>query len=329
MASPSANTVALIITPQPIPASELSTLTTELVDLLGNLQAGTSLTSRQLSPTAIELHLTLQSCPSNLRECKTLTDTTPLKKFQAQHNLSALIIQPATLHAAHRTPGLIVFDMDSTLIQQEVIDELARRVGKYDQVSAITEAAMRGEAPYTDFAASLRARVGLLKGVPGDVWDGLKKDVITFTPGARELVKGLRQAGWKSAVLSGGFMPLAEWVQAELGLDFALANFLVEEEGLLTGELLEGKAIVDGAMKATVLNELAAKWSVEKESIVAVGDGSNDLLMMEEAGMGVAFNAKEKVQERAPVRLNAGAGGLREVFWVLGYSDDEIQELTK
>lgn len=268
--------------------------------------------------------------PLSLQACTLLTHTPALQTLQTTHAIS-LIIQPRSLHSLHRThPGLAVFDMDSTLIQQEVIDELARAVGRYDRVAAITEAAMRGEAPYTDFSASLRARVALLKGVPVSIWDELKRDVITFTPGARELTRALRQLGWKTAVLSGGFTPLAEWVKETLGLDYAVANFLVADEergGVLTGELVAGRPIIDGQAKRELLVQLAAENGVPIERTIAVGDGSNDLLMMGVAGLGIAFNAKPKVQAAAPARLNGES--LLDVLYVLGYSQAEIRKLQQ
>ena len=215
--------------------------------------------------------------------------------------------------------------MDSTLIQQEVIDELARAVGRYDQVAAITEAAMRGEAPYTDFEASLRARVALLAGVPVSVWDHLRTAVITFTPGARELVRLLKGLGWKTAVLSGGFTPLALWVKAELGLDYCYANHLVEINGFMTGELVPGMPIIHATKKRELLEEIAQAEGVPMEHVIAVGDGSNDLLMMHRAGLGIAFNAKPKVQMQAPVKLNARS--LLDVSHILGYTVDEVTDV--
>lgn len=260
-----------------------------------------------------------------LAECKNITDSTlePIMR----HHKAELVLQPSFLYCHHKIAGLAVFDMDSTLIQQEVIDELARAVGKYDECAAITAAAMRGEAPYTDFAASLRARVKLLKDVPTSIWDELKKNVITFTPGARELMKALKALGWKTAVLSGGFMPLAEWVKSELGLDYALANFLVEdiEQGCLTGELVEGKDIVDGEMKRLTLTRLAEEYWVPKECIFAVGDGANDLKMMEASGLGIAFHAKPRVQLLAPSRLNTES--LLDVLHILGYKKAEVDSI--
>lgn len=274
-----------------------------------------------------ELKLTTNSnSPLTLPQCSAITRLPRLQLIE-QRDAVQILIQPSELHALHRTPGLAVFDMDSTLIQQEVIDELARAVGLYDAVSAITAAAMRGEAPYTDFEASLRARVALLAGVPTSIWTTLRSDgTITFTPGARELVALLRRRGWKTAVLSGGFTPLAEWVRDTLGLDYAFANHLVADEGrgVLTGQLVEGEMIVHAERKRELLLQLAGEYGIPIERTVAVGDGSNDLLMMGAAGLGVAFNAKEKVQLAAPVRLNGDS--LIDVAYVLGFTEAEVDE---
>lgn len=269
-----------------------------------------------------ELVLFMTTTPT-LRECKAFTDSREVQALQ-QHNHVEIVLQPGSLYAAHRKPGLAVFDMDSTLIQQEVIDELARAVGLYDQVAAITEAAMRGEEPYTDFEASLRARVALLKGVPTGIWDQMKDGVITFTPGAAELLRALKRLGWKAAVLSGGFTPLAVWVQQTLGLDYAYANHLVADPvlGQLTGELVESTPIIHGAKKRELLLEIAKENAISLENVIAVGDGSNDLPMMDVAGLGIAFNAKPKVQDAAPSKLNSAS--LLNVLYLLGYTKEEI-----
>lgn len=173
--------------------------------------------------------------------------------------------------------------MDSTLIQQEVIDELARAVGKYDQVAKITEAAMRGEL---DFEQSLQARVAQLKGVKTDIWEQLKRDIITLSPGAESLVKVLKRLGWKTAVLSGGFTPLAFWLRDRLGLDYAYANQLSTDGQGLTGRLVADAPIIHATAKRELLVQLAMENKIPLANTIAVGDGSNDLLMMGVAGLG-------------------------------------------
>jgi phosphoserine phosphatase len=216
---------------------------------------------------------------------------------------------------------LFVFDMDSTLIQQEVVDVIASYAGLEEQVSKITEAAMRGEL---DFNESLAQRVALLRGIPSDVFERLKSK-ITFTPGVKELCKFLRAKGVKLAVLSGGFIPLANWVKEQLGLDYAYANTLeISEDGTqLTGKTV-GR-IVNGAVKAQLLHEIAVRESVPLENVVAVGDGSNDLPMMTTAGFGIAWRAKPIVQQKAPSKLNTTK--ISDILYVLGYNDEQIEEV--
>ncbi|CAG8482930.1 13688_t:CDS:2 [Racocetra fulgida] len=199
-------------------------------------------------------------------------------------------LQPFNVFRKHKR--LVVFDMDSTLIQQEVIDEIAKMAGVVNKT--ITEAAMNGEI---DFKESLRRRVSLLKGTSTDVLQAIKKNLI-FTEGAHLLCKALKKIGFKLAVISGGFIPLAMYVKNELGLDYAFANQLkVSSDGLtFTGEL-DGP-IVDGERKAELLEVIAQAENIKLEQVVAVGDGANDLFMLAKAGLGIAFNAKPRVQEK-------------------------------
>jgi phosphoserine phosphatase len=236
-----------------------------------------------------------------------------------RENLAQVVIQEDTVF--RRFKRLAVFDMDSTLIQQEVIDEIARKVGVEDKVSAITERAMNGEL---DFEASLRERCSLLKGVSSNVFEELKL-VITLTPGASDLVKLLKRLGFKTAVLSGGFTPLATWIANELGLNYVHANNLVvSDDGLtLTGQL-QGE-IVDSQKKRELVQRIAKENDIPLAQVLAVGDGANDLPMMKVAGLGVAFNAKERVQKEAPVRLNRES--LFDVAFLFGISKAEVSKI--
>jgi len=242
----------------------------------------------------------------------------------------SLTLNPKTLQPPYPRFKLAVFDMDSTLIDQEVIDELARSIGLVSAVSAITARAMNGEI---DFSQSLIERVALLKGVRADVWDSLKTDgSITIAKGARELISGLKAMGVKTAVVSGGFMPMASWLKEQLGLDYAFANHLLVSPPTkevpyehLSGLVDLEKGIVDAEEKRRVLLRLAKEKGVDVGQTIAVGDGSNDLLMMGAAGLGVAWRAKAKVQKRAPGRLNGES--LEELLYLFG-GDAEWCETT-
>lgn len=242
-------------------------------------------------------------------------------KFEREWNCE-VILQPSNVYRRYKR--LAVFDMDSTLIQQEVIDEIASFIGVQKEVSAITARAMNGEL---DFAASLKARVALLKGVTANVFEQLKSR-ITITPGAKELCKCLKRLGFSLAVLSGGFQPLADWLAAQLGLDHAFANHLVidPKSQTLTGELDPNYSIVDAEHKRNLLITLAKNKNIPLQQTMAVGDGANDIPMLKTAGLGVAWKAKSKVQMEAPARLNVGEG-LLDLVYLLGVTGEEVSEL--
>ncbi|SKA64713.1 phosphoserine phosphatase SerB [Desulfobaculum bizertense] len=217
-----------------------------------------------------------------------------------------------------RNRRLICFDMDSTLIQAEVIDELAREAGVMDKVAAITESAMRGEL---DFKQSLRHRVSYLEGLPVSVMDNVAER-IQLTDGARRLFGNLRKLGYKVAILSGGFTYFGRKLQQELGIDYVHANELEMKDGKLTGRV-DGE-IVDGARKAALLQEIARKENLDLQQVVAVGDGANDLPMLHLAGLGIAFHAKPVVRRDA--RQSISTLGLDSILYLLGMSDREALE---
>jgi len=192
---------------------------------------------------------------------------------------------------------LVQLDVDSTFIQQEAIELLAAKAGVLKEVSKITDAAMRGEL---DFAQSLLARVGLLKGLPETVFDQVR-DEITLTDGARDLVKLLHSQGHVVSLVSGGFVNIMQPIVDELKIDYFRANTLEVVDGLLTGQVLG--SIVDRAAKAQALTEFALDAQVDMENTVAIGDGANDLDMMAIAGLSIAFNAKPVVIEAADLSI--------------------------
>ena len=213
---------------------------------------------------------------------------------------------------------LVVMDVDSTLIQQEVIDLLAQKAGAQDQVKEITEAAMRGEL---DFAESLKARVALLAGLPESVIAEVQSE-ISLTPGARTLVKTLHQLGHSVAVVSGGFTAVIEPLIKELGISHYRANTLEIVDGKLTGKVLE--PIIDRAAKATALQDFAKIEGVALEQTIAIGDGANDLDMISIAGLGIAFNAKPAVKAAADSSVSAPY--LDSVLYLLGITREEVEE---
>jgi phosphoserine phosphatase len=217
---------------------------------------------------------------------------------------------------ARRSKRLIVLDVDSTLVRGEVIDELAARAGRAAEVARITAAAMNGEL---DFAESLRARVGVLAGLPVEVLDEVR-EALELTPGARTLIRTLQRLGFRCGIVSGGFTQITDPLAETLGLDFAAANTLEVVDGKLTGGLVGD--IVDRPGKARALERFAAEYGIPMDQTVAVGDGANDLDMLNAAGLGIAFNAKPFVREQAHTALNQPY--LDAVLQVLGFTRDEV-----
>jgi phosphoserine phosphatase len=255
--------------------------------------------------TAIDLHVSGID-PERLR--------TMLADEAARQEVD-IAVQPANL--MRRGMRLIVMDVDSTLIQGEVIEMLAAHVGCEAEVAEITERAMRGEL---DFAESLRARVALLEGLDASALDKVY-DELTLAPGARTTVRTLKRLGYRFAIVSGGFSQITDRLAEELGIDFAAANTLEVVDGHLTGRLVG--PIVDRAGKAEALRRFAAQSNLSEAATIAIGDGANDLDMLSAAGLGIAFNAKPLVQEAAHAAVNVPY--MDTIMYLLGISREEIE----
>lgn len=220
-----------------------------------------------------------------------------------------------------RNRRLVCFDMDSTLIQTEVIDELAELNGVGEQVRAITESAMNGEI---DFKESFKKRMALLEGLSEEVLQNVAEN-LPITKGAHRLMKALKYYGYKTAILSGGFTYFGDYLQKELGIDYVYANELEIKDGKLTGNYLG--EIVDGAKKAEYLKAITEKEGIHINQTIAVGDGANDLPMLNLAGLGIAFHAKPKVKENAASSISSL--GLDGVLYLLGYHDRHIDMMEQ
>ena len=247
-----------------------------------------------------------------------MTLSNNLKKIfsmSAQEISPGLVVQNLPNNLRLRDYKLIAFDMDSTLINIECVDEIADAVDRKVEVAAITEAAMRGEI--TDFKDSLRRRVALLKGVTLADMERVYAERLRLNPGASELVAACKSVGMTVLLVSGGFTFFADRVQARLGIDVVRANVLAIQNGALTGGLVDQHwgDICDGEQKRLTLLEMCSKLGIEPAQAIAMGDGANDLPMMGEAGLSVAYHAKPKVREQAQVAINTG--GLDRLLEVL------------
>ena len=220
---------------------------------------------------------------------------------------------------AHRkNKRMICFDMDSTLVDMEGIDEMARKAGVHREVARITDKAMRGDF---DFEESLRQRVAMLRGLALDEVMGIRNQMI-LSPGADELLTTLKWLGFKLGIVSGGFDIFAGYLKDRFSLDFAFANRLETKNGALTGKV-QGD-IVDAAQKARLVNQVACDMGIPLDQVVAIGDGANDSLMLTQAGLGIAYNAKEALDRVANVALSKAR--FNHVFHLLGISDEDIEE---
>ncbi|GAB2862088.1 phosphoserine phosphatase SerB [Nocardioides pacificus] len=287
----------------PLHAHAMAAVAGRIADVGGNIDRIVRMARYPV--TAIDLHVSG-------------VDTASLRSVlapEAARQHVDVAVQPASL--IRRGMRLIVMDVDSTLVQGEVIEMLAAHAGCEAEVARVTEAAMRGEL---DFEESLRSRVALLRGVDASALDQVY-DAIQLAPGARTMVRTLSRLGYRFAIVSGGFSQITDRLAKDLGIHFSRANELEIVDGKLTGGIV-GR-VVDRAGKAEALREFAAKVGVPESSVVAVGDGANDLDMLNAAGLGIAYNAKPAVREAADTSVNVPY--LDAVMYLLGITREEIE----
>jgi phosphoserine phosphatase len=250
----------------------------------------------------------------NVNEVKNLSQLKS-KVIAKSHELNIdLALQK--MEAYRKNKRLVFFDMDSTLVDMEIIDEMAQRAGVFKEVSRITEKAMRGDI---DFEESLTQRVALLKGLKVEELEKVRNEM-KLSEGAKDLVDTLKRLGFKLGLVSGGFDYFSDFLREKLGLDFSYANRLEIKNGILTGKVL-GK-IVDNTYKAKIVNMVSSEEGVLLDQTVAIGDGANDVLMLGQAGLGIAYNAKERLERAANMSL--GRARLKNILYILGISDEEM-----
>lgn len=290
----------------PLRPHAVATVTSSIADCGGNIENIERLAAYPV--TAIEFHVSGADL-SALRNDLTA---------QSVNMGVDVAVQAAGI--GRRAKRLVMMDVDSTLIQGEVVELLARHAGCEAEVAAITDAAMRGEL---DFEESLRRRVALMAGLPADALAQVAGE-IQLTPGARTLVRTLKRLGYRIGIVSGGFEEVTDRLAQELDLDFTMSNRLEVRNGRLTGRVLD--PVVDRRTKAVALQRFALQAGVPLEQTVAIGDGANDLDMLHTAGLGIAFNAKPVVQEAADTAVNVPY--LDSILFLLGLTREEVQDVV-
>lgn len=303
---------AVTLIADPVTATSLHRVTAALARAHLNIDVMKRLSQGGLSQEGL-------SCVEIIVSSHCELDPTPLRKELLTIAKNAgvdIALQSEGLY--RRAKRLVVLDMDSTLIQGEVIDELAREKGVYSEVSAITHQAMNGQMDYDE---SLRRRCAFLAGLPAEAAQKVVSN-IELTPGARDLIQVLKKLGYKTALISGGFTFVADRLRDQLGIDYAYANTLEFKDGKITGQVFS--PIVNAQRKADLLEVIAQQERIALDQVIAIGDGANDLLMLERAGLGIAFNAKPAVREQADLAISQK--NLRSILFLLGLSGRDMKE---
>ncbi len=290
--------------------SEVVTRHSLNIDRIERLSGRLSLDSHQIKPSTACVELSVRGAVISANQVRA-----DFLEIASEMDID-IAYQEDTVFRRNRR--LVAFDMDSTLIEAEVIVELAKAAGVGEQVEAITESAMRGEL---DFNESFKARMALLKGLDESVLEGIAERLV-LSEGAERLVSFVKKMGYKTAILSGGFDYFGRFLQRKLGIDYVYANELDIVDSKVTGEV-KG-TIVNGERKAELLREIAKEENISLEQVIAVGDGANDLPMLSIAGLGIAFRAKPLVKESAQHAISTF--GLDGILYLLGYSDRETSQ---